>query len=213
MLQRDDLVFAQTLNALSKGMLSQSQMSLLRSRTVPSVESIPKGTIHLYRTNKDVNDRNDRIIALDPEKKIVFAADSLPEKIEASTRDYVFSEAKKAPLNKTRGLPYELKLSIGIKYMLTVNIDVEDGLVNGADGFLRDFNVDKDSSPTCLWIEFSDPAVGKKRQAASSCDKRKSWIKIERVKRGFRIIKRVEMVMRSQFPVVPAEALTICKSQ
>jgi hypothetical protein len=34
------------------------------------------------------------------------------------------------------GLPTKLELKIGIKYMVTLNINVEDGLVNGNCGIL-----------------------------------------------------------------------------
>ena len=35
------------------------------------------------------------------------------------------------------GLPYNLKLAVGYPYMITMNLDVEDGLVNGAIGTLK----------------------------------------------------------------------------
>ncbi|GFU66599.1 ATP-dependent DNA helicase [Trichonephila clavipes] len=35
------------------------------------------------------------------------------------------------------GLPYSLKLAVGYPYMITMNLDVEDGLVNGAIGTLK----------------------------------------------------------------------------
>ncbi|GFW80602.1 hypothetical protein TNCV_3234541 [Trichonephila clavipes] len=34
------------------------------------------------------------------------------------------------------GMPYSLKLAVGYPYMITMNLDVEDGLVNGAIGTL-----------------------------------------------------------------------------
>ena len=40
------------------------------------------------------------------------------------------------------GLPTELKLSVGAKVMLQRNIDVSDGLVNGAMGMISAFLMD-----------------------------------------------------------------------
>ncbi|GFU01977.1 uncharacterized protein TNCV_1524601 [Trichonephila clavipes] len=39
------------------------------------------------------------------------------------------------------GLPYSLKLAFGYPYMITMNLDVEDGLVNGAIGTLKNISL------------------------------------------------------------------------
>jgi hypothetical protein len=45
-------------------------------------------------------------------------------------------------LDETGNLPYLLKLKIGNPYMIRANIDVGEGIVNGAIGVLR--NVERD---------------------------------------------------------------------
>ncbi|GFV59702.1 ATP-dependent DNA helicase [Trichonephila clavipes] len=43
----------------------------------------------------------------------------------------------KMSIVESGGLPYSLKLAVGYPYMITMNLDVEDGLVNGAIGTLK----------------------------------------------------------------------------
>ena len=43
----------------------------------------------------------------------------------------------------TGGLPKLLKLKIGAKLMLTVNIDIQDRLTNGQTGIIRDIEFDE----------------------------------------------------------------------
>lgn len=76
---------------------------------------------------------------------------------------------KKMPKHQTLGLPHKLQLKIGIRYMITSNIDLEDGLVNGATGILRfiDFQNPSETDPKkkipkTLYIEFASNQVGQK---------------------------------------------------
>ncbi|GBO09987.1 hypothetical protein AVEN_214253-1, partial [Araneus ventricosus] len=72
---------------------------------------------------------------------------------------------------ETASLAYSIKLKCGIPYMVTVNMDVENGLVNVAIGNLRhiELNIDleeeeSESNKTKLvrlWIDFSSKDVGK----------------------------------------------------
>ncbi|XP_044598214.1 ATP-dependent DNA helicase PIF1-like, partial [Cotesia glomerata] len=98
-------------------------------------------------------------------------------------------------------LPSNLLLSIGIKYMVTVNIDVEDGLVNGAVGITR------------LWLDFSDDQIGKKRRKEIPKEDHKNWTAIDKIMKNIQPTKKIVTIIREQFPLVPAEAITIHKSQ
>ncbi|GFU13927.1 uncharacterized protein TNCV_940961 [Trichonephila clavipes] len=81
-------------------------------------------------------------------------------------------------------MPYSLKLAVGYPYMITMNLDVEDGLVNGAIGTLKYIEyltedeqetiygtteVDGEPQPSTstrirkrvrLWLEFPNPSMG-----------------------------------------------------
>ena len=52
------------------------------------------------------------------------------------------------------GLQDMLKLKVGLKYMITSNIDVPDGLFNGAVGILMQIDINKDPKESRVWLEF-----------------------------------------------------------
>jgi len=70
----------------------------------------------------------------------------------------------------TRGLPYEIVFVQGIFYMITTNIDVSDGLTNGAVGKLVCIERDDSGEIILVWFKFPDsPKIGEKirKQVAS----------------------------------------------
>ena len=62
----------------------------------------------------------------------------------------------------TGGLKSTLKLAIGLHYDCTVNLDVEDGLTNGATCTLQKIEYRSETKISAiLWVLFLDPIVGK----------------------------------------------------
>ena len=45
--------------------------------------------------------------------------------------------------------------------MITTNIDVSDGLFNGATGIIRFIEQSLQGAPMAIWIEFDDSTIGK----------------------------------------------------
>ncbi|MEE6494561.1 hypothetical protein FKM82_001787 [Ascaphus truei] len=62
----------------------------------------------------------------------------------------------------TGGLPYEFTFVFGKPYLVTTNVDVSNGLANGALGSLVYIQCNEDSQVQRLWLEFlTSPKVGK----------------------------------------------------
>ena len=64
-------------------------------------------------------------------------------------------------LSATGGLPTLLKLAVGAHVMLTINIDVSDGLVNGTCGEVAHV-VSLGEKVSKVLIKFDDPNIGRK---------------------------------------------------
>jgi hypothetical protein len=134
------------------------------------------------------------------------------------------------------GLPYLIKLAKGCTYMITANIDVDDGLVNGAIGTLRYIETmleyehepqpstsraNTDDTPTRqrirLWMDFPQASIVikcriKARPHVLSKPNilNERWIPI--ATRSINIpLGGTIKCRRVQFPVVPACAITIHK--
>lgn len=86
----------------------------------------------------------------------------------ARIRQRTLSTAQNLPFSRTMGLPTDLFLRVGARYMMTSNIDTADGLVNGINGWLRRIDVGvhrqrgEETRPMRMWIEFDDERCGRK---------------------------------------------------
>ncbi|CAC5392354.1 unnamed protein product [Mytilus coruscus] len=114
MRQKDDLEFAQLLNRLRKNQLTENDFAVLSTRTV------------------SVNDPTYRTNATQFSQKVkVKAVDTVCEDLPASVKTKLLSSLPEKQ-SDTVNLAKEVALAIGMKYDLTANIEVTDGLTNGS---------------------------------------------------------------------------------
>ena len=116
-----------------RGFFLTRTVTLLKSREIQSLSS-PENVLHVYKKNIDVNEQNTHMLnKLAPRsKQIVIEAE---DDTRGQTRQTSISNMPKN-VTATGVLPTTLILAEGAKGMLTVNVDVSDGLVNGARGII-----------------------------------------------------------------------------
>lgn len=225
MRQKDDLIFAEALGRLALGDLTMDDETMFRSRCYKDHESLPedvKSGIHLFKTRLEVDQYNAKRIQelVTPEtQKISFKA--IDKVIGASSQrdaNQALHALAKMPTNNTYGLPAVISLQKDVRYMISANISISDGLFNGASGILRFIELTR-QGPQAVWIEFDDSSVG-----ASARSDRKNvsdllklpaqWTPIQRTKKVFKTTKSGQaQVLREQYPLLVAEGITIHKSQ
>ncbi len=216
MRQKDDHSFALALNNLATNTLTDEQILMFKSRELTKLKAEPpESSIRLYRCNKDVTAYNLLAINRSSSEAYISVAKDTLQKV-TSNRNAALSAASNMSHSDTQGLPMELKLKVGIKYMVTANINVADGLCNGATGILH--GVDYTcafggvKSPCRAWIEFPDMKTGQELRRSQNC--KNNMTPIDKISRQIQVLKSQDSVVtRTQFPLVPAEALTIAKSQ
>ncbi|GBP58779.1 ATP-dependent DNA helicase PIF1 [Eumeta japonica] len=191
MRQRDDLAFAIALNNMAVGRMTSMDIELINSRCY-SINTLPieaHGAIHLFATNNEVDKYNNQVLSrMNTEGYSVKALDVVSGAPNPQAARKALQSVNTLPTMQTYGLPKNLFLRVGARYMVTVNIDTTDGLVNGTTGILKaiDYGRHKKTSekrPLRIWVLF-DKSTG--------------------------IATRMQ---RTQFPIVPAEGITIHKSQ
>jgi len=117
----------------------------------------------IFSIRKNVKDHNDLMLdKLDHETH---------KKIQALTR--IPSSVTSFDVNsKVSDLPHVLELAPNAHVMLIKNLDVNDGLVNGATGLVLDLichqNVKPPSLPKCVIVQFDDPSCGLLTRQAST---------------------------------------------
>ncbi|KAG5684321.1 hypothetical protein PVAND_013556 [Polypedilum vanderplanki] len=181
------------------------------------------GAYRLAERNAQVDLYNERrMIELrrqDTTRIFFKAIDKISGATSKTEVNQVLFNLKDKSARETQGLPTTLILQVGVRYMITCNIDVPDGLFNGAIGVLR-FIEFKAGKAEAIYLEFDDPNVGKDARGARQSIMRstpainEAWTPITRIKLAFRVTRKVKaQVIREQYPLTVSEAITIYKSQ
>ncbi|KAG5666226.1 putative ATP-dependent DNA helicase PIF1, partial [Polypedilum vanderplanki] len=225
MRQKDDLRFAEALTRLAYGRTTAEDNSMISSRCFNDEDSLPldvRRCLRLIATNKEVdmfNSERARQMVNDGAQKYTFTAvDSFVGTYTNSQKNKARHELEVMDKKNTQNLIRQLDLIIGLRYMVSTNIDVSDGLFNGASGILRFVEI-SNRKINCVYIEFDDESIGGKTrasryQAMTTNHISNRWTPIKTTKKSFYTCQGGSVqVAREQFPLVMAEAITIHKSQ
>lgn len=97
--------------------------------------------LRIFPTNKQVEEHNEKVLQYFRSKGtktyVIHAQDKLVDATRNDKEVNVEAITSK-DINKTGGIPHNLKIFVGGKVMLRSNIDVSKGLVNGAIGFITE---------------------------------------------------------------------------
>lgn len=225
MRQRDDLMFAEALGRLAKGMLTNDDTAMFKRRCFEIHENLPeeaKRAIHLFKTKAEVEQYNlKRVQELtnpDTEKINFKAIDKVVGASNLTDSKQALHALQKMPTDQTYGLPSTISLQKDVRYMVTVNINISDGLFNGASGVLKFVEISR-HMPHAVWIEFDDPVVGSsargdRKNVSEMLKLPLNWTPIQRTKKTFKTTKSGQaQICREQYPLIVAEGITIHKSQ
>ncbi|XP_026471393.1 ATP-dependent DNA helicase PIF1-like [Ctenocephalides felis] len=154
MRQRDDLLFINALNNLANDALTNEDLALIKERGVKP-DDVPEYAIRLYGTNKNVSMYNEMKIESNTNVLIVSEAENSFSNNSAEHLKQSMNKLLRTRAGDDFRLENKLNFKISIKYMINYNIDIEDGLVNGACGILRlvTFN-GQTNKPEIVWLDF-----------------------------------------------------------
>ena len=219
MRQKDDLAFAQLLNRLRLNEMTEEDKQMLQTRVFDrDTGDYPKDAVHLFARNFYVKKHNDNILSQLPGEKVVIpchdnvVSANIPAKecqrlINSLPDDY----------SKTGQLMKSLTVVVGMIVVHTANVDVEDGLTNGATGVVKqiDFRMEGTNRPSIIWVLFDDPRVGRttreKYRNLYNSSIHTDWTPVFDVQRTF--ILNYKTYQRIQFPLTPASGKSVWKAE
>ncbi|XP_065576394.1 ATP-dependent DNA helicase PIF1-like, partial [Artemia franciscana] len=174
---------------------------LIISETLPE----PTEVIHIFANLKTVYDHNTAMLTT-----LAGPVVNLEAKDTQVQRGKTFFLSKPLSSVKSALLPL-VQVKIGARVMLTSNLDVTDGLVNGALGTVTQIQVDeiRNTSET-IFIHFDEPDTGRKARKDSRLHHISKDTPIV-VKKE--VIKQKPLTERLQFPITLCWAVTIHKVQ
>ena len=219
MRQKDDLAFAQLLNRLRLNEMTEEDKQVLQTRVFDrDTGDYPKDAVHLFARNVYVKKHNDNILSQLPGEKFVIpchdnvVSANIPAKecqrlINSLPDDY----------SNTGQLMKSLTVVVGMIVVHTANVDVEDGLTNGATGVVKqiDFRMAGTNRPSIIWVLFDDPRVGRttreKYRKLYNSSINTDWTPVFDVQRTF--IVNYKTFQRIQFPLTPASGKSVWKAE
>ena len=212
--QKNDKPFAELLNRVREGNMTDEDVEMLKTRQISTEQIIDlQDILHVYAINKYVNEHNS--IKLNSLGKNIFHIKA-NDKCKNDDTMLFTVDSTSCKVNDRGGLTNLFSIAIGAKVMLNVNIDVTDGLVNGARGFVQhiDFN-DQLQHVNAILVKFDHIFVGVKAKLKSAY--KNSYpdavpiFKFEAIL--YHGIHKAVSTRRIQFPLSLAWALTIHKVQ
>ena len=219
MRQKDDLAFAQLLNRLRMNEMTEEDKQKLQTRVFDrDAGNYPKDAVHLFARNFYVKKHNDNILSQLPGEKVVIpchdnvVSANIPDKecqrlIKSLPDDY----------SKTGQLMKSLTVVVGMIVVHTTNVDVDDGLTNGATGVVKhiDFRMEGTNRPSIIWVLFDEPRVGRttreKYRKLYNSSIHTDWTPVFDTQRTF--IVNYKTFQRIQFPLTPASGKSVWKAE
>ncbi|KAK2575621.1 hypothetical protein KPH14_011884 [Odynerus spinipes] len=165
-------MFSNILTKIGNGTkLENNEKELLESRffTKEQTEQLCPHGLRLFLSNNSVNGYNHSILSNIADKIVSTATDAYIGCHSANQEAFIRQKIHKMSVIDTGGLPYEITLVIGKPYLITTNIDVSDGITNGAMGILVHIHRDNNDEITRIWLEFTNTAkIGQKMRVKES---------------------------------------------
>ncbi|VDI54623.1 Hypothetical predicted protein [Mytilus galloprovincialis] len=205
MRQSENKPFAELLNRLREGNHNKQDISVLKERNInENTEDYPWDVPHLFCTNEKVDSFNSAIIYRKNDLVYVIRAQdkfigSAPPGLKAKILDS-FGNNKQ----NSKQLLNSLEVAENTYYEITANLDTTDGLINGASCKMMKVEINQISeyASGILWVQFEDQNIGKQHRREN------------RLSKSFPAGNKGEaQIQRSQFPIRPAHAKTVHRSQ
>jgi hypothetical protein len=237
MRQANDLDFAIALETIGKDgliALNEEQVKMFDARIVsdkdnPKLDLFPVEIIFAFHTNESVEQHNRQKV------KYMKQSDAANQLFLNRAEHLIIADSDKAraeanhnmqfidnvPASKSNNLPKELELKVGLKYVITRNIDIRDYLVNGTMGTLKHIIFDKDNKyAEVLFLDYGDDKVGNmqrdkyKSKFENNSKVRANWTPMYRESIALRMSKgSTWKIERKQFQLLLCEGQTIHKCQ
>ena len=214
MCQRGDSTFSELLCRVRTATCTPEDLDLLKSKEITAhVPNYPNGALHVYRLNVDADSRNILMLnnlAPQCEQYTIKASDAI-----AGQTTHIDLSTLSDKRSETGGLHNLLKLAIGARVMLTANVDVSDGLVNGARGEVVHVVTNSNHKVMTVLVKFDNCYVGLKAiQSSPYCAMYTDAVPISKYEVVFSAKgKKGSEITRLQFPLTLAWAITIHKVQ
>ena len=218
MRQKDDLDFAHLLNRLGLNEMTEDKEKLQTHIFDRDSDDYPKAVLHLFAENRFVNEHKNKVLSEMPGEKVVIPSQDSVVSANIPAKDcHNLINKLSDDYTKTGRLMKSLTLVVGMIVAHTANVDVEDGLTNGATGVVKyiDYRMEETNRSSIVWVLFDDPRIGstarEKYRKLYNTNIDREWTPVFDVQRTF--IVNYKTYQRIQFPLTPASGKSVWKAK
>ena len=219
MRQRESKVFAEILNRLREGKHTKNDILKIKERCIEE-KNCPKEAPRLFIQNAMVDQYNETVHqASTGTKYTIKAQDNVIGANSAELRDKIMRQIPHVALKNTRQLATNLHIAESERTEIALNVRTDDGLTNGTSNVVKLVQLHQPEKPTgIIWVQFDDQDVGKKTRHENrrlyAQGIQSTWTPIKPVTTQFAVGRnKAAQVVRKQFPLCPAAAKTVHRSQ
>ena len=161
MRQREDSQLIDLLNQVRVADIKPTDKELLESRVIqPLNDQYPHDALHIFAENATANQHNLKMLQLvESAHHMIPAIDLLPKNIPQQKINELLNHKQ----SETGGLAKTLQIKLNSQVMLTVNIDLQDKLVNGQLETIKHISIDTKGNVIKIYIKFDDSKAGLKK--------------------------------------------------
>ena len=158
-----DLQFSNLCKNMRLGQLTREDMILLKTRLVDARKPPFESATHIFPKREQVILFNKmeqvKLQHKTGRKALVIKAEDSYSCGCSSHGSVVDQKHIPSDDRDCGGLPKSLSVCVGTKVILIKNLMTSDGLVNGADGVVTNFDYDPDGQLTIIYVTFDDPGT------------------------------------------------------
>ena len=227
MRQKDEKDWAEFLNRLREYPLTDEDKNYIKEQIIPRDSPIKHDASYITLTNERAKQINNAWFKMAPaENRLIIKAKNIFHEMENVSNADILESMTRCDTNNpqlVQNLPPELELAFDHEYDFIKNLDTLDGLTNGTPCFFKMYQKES-SKGDLVWVDPQDAKVGKAwkqmyqslyAEGNNNVDKRlypdgipRTWLPVPRTS-----LKTSLHFTRSQFPLRPAKARTVNRTQ
>ena len=203
MWQRGDAEFVDLLNNVHTGDTQPCDIRLLESRLLNHYHpNYPQNAFYIFSENASAKRQNlEMLYSIEENIFTIPAKDQFPKSSPCQKIIEVLNRNQVEP----RGLAGVLDIKLNARVMLTVNIDLQDRLVNGQLGTVKCIRTDSGRNVSKIYITFDDSKAGLKKMKSDAFGKQDLWVPIDKTEVDIKIKSSKTsspVIRRTQYPLM-----------
>ena len=153
---KDDQAFTKVCNRFRTASQTEEDIVIIQSRSVsPTDPNCPSHALHIWAENAPVDENNNKHLQqLSGPVYTLEVVDQYPSNLAEQDIDKVLSKGR----SENGGLDAEIQVKKkNARVMLTVNVDINDRLINGQMGTIARIVINQNTNkPSVIFIKFDD---------------------------------------------------------